>query len=120
MLEAQADGRPGEHAHRERERVVGCGAGALEDAFAEERGESRVQGCIARGAQELRGEEEEALGGLVVARAVEVGAVLEHAEDPFEGGSDLVSAPAGVEEAQDVERYDGIRAWTLGVKVGLP
>jgi hypothetical protein len=52
--------------------------------------------------EELRGEEEEGLGGLVVARAGEVGAVLEHVEDPVECAGELGAAAAGVEETEDV------------------
>jgi hypothetical protein len=45
--------------------------------------------------------------------------VREHAEDPVERRGELVPASAGVEEAQDVERDDGVGAGALGVKVGL-
>ena len=98
-LHAQADGRTRQDAHREREGVAWAPR-ALEDALAEERGEARLQGAVgAGGAQETRGEEEEAFGRLVVPRAVEVGAVCEHAEDPVERRGELVPASAGVEEA---------------------
>lgn len=117
---AQADCGAGEHAHGERERVAGA-ARALEDACAQERGKAPVQmRVVGRAAQEARGEEEEAFGRLVVPRAVEVGAVLEHAEHPVERAGELVSAPARVEEAEDVQGDDGVRPWTLGVKIRLP
>ena len=49
--------------------------------------------CVGGGEKQLRGEEEETLRRLIVPCTVEISAVLEHAENPVEGGSDFVSTP---------------------------
>lgn len=116
---AQADGRAGQHAHGEGESIARAPR-ALKDALTKERRKTSVQGGVtARAAQEARGEEEETLGGLVVPCAVEIGPVGEHAEDPVEGQGELVSASVGVEQAEDVQGDDRVRACSLGVKVRL-
>lgn len=71
-------------------------------------------------AKESRRKEEETLCRLIESSAVQVGSVLEQAEQPVERVGQLVPSAARVEESEDIERNDRIDVWSLCIEVGLP
>ena len=85
----------------------------------QERCEPRVQRCVVGDTKESRRKEEEALWCLIGSRAVQVGAMLEQAEQPVESVGQLVPSPAGVEQSEDVQRSDRVDVWLFCIEVHL-
>ena len=116
-LIAHAKARARDDTQRHRERVAGR-PDELLHALAQNVLERGVQRGVVGRLEQARGEVEHALAE-VVARAVDVCAVRDQPPYEREGMRELVAAPVGVEEVEDVDRDDGVEARELAVEVGL-